>query len=93
MSCDQVNFLKAIEIGSIVKLSATVVFTMARLVRVRVEATDLGAKSQALEESGDEPLTNVFHFIFKVDKEVPDILPRKYQEGMLYLEGKRRTER
>ena len=41
------------------------VFTQAKLVRVRVEATDL------TEEEQLEHLTNEFHFIFKVDKDVP----------------------
>uniref|UniRef100_A0A3Q2Z3G6 Acyl-CoA thioesterase 9, tandem duplicate 1 n=1 Tax=Hippocampus comes TaxID=109280 RepID=A0A3Q2Z3G6_HIPCM len=33
--------------------------------------------------------TNVFHFTFASDRDVPNIVPQSYGESMLYLDGKR----
>uniref|UniRef100_A0A8C2Q3D0 Acyl-CoA thioesterase 9, tandem duplicate 1 n=1 Tax=Cyprinus carpio TaxID=7962 RepID=A0A8C2Q3D0_CYPCA len=33
--------------------------------------------------------TNVFHFTFRVEKDIPAIVPQTYGESMLYLDGKR----
>ncbi|XP_058042697.1 acyl-coenzyme A thioesterase 9, mitochondrial isoform X3 [Ahaetulla prasina] len=33
--------------------------------------------------------TNVFHFTFMIEKEIPDVVPKTYGESMLYLDGKR----
>lgn len=33
--------------------------------------------------------TNVFHFTFMSEKEVPLVFPRTYGESMLYLDGQR----
>ena len=99
---DEVIFKKPIELGSMVELVGRAVFSAEDEdeVRVVVEAHKL-----TMEDGTREP-TNLFHFVFhgrnlhdasdggttKASESVARhvVQPSTYEEGMLYLEGRRR---
>jgi len=80
---DDIIFRKPVEIGSLLYFSSQVVFTQGHYVMLRVSAEVVHP------ESGTHDLTNVFHFTLRADKPVPEVIPRSYQEAMLYLDGRR----
>jgi len=80
---DDIVFRKPVEIGSLLYFSSQVVYTQGHYVMLRVSAEVVHP------ESGAHDLTNVFHFTLKADKPVPEVIPRSYQEAMLYLDGRR----
>ena len=85
------------QVGKLVEYTGHVVYAPADgSLRVRVEAhlVRLSAPGAVREEA-----INEFHFIFRApareqgDGEgavLPEVLPETYEEGMLYLEGRRR---
>lgn len=80
---DDILFRKPVEIGSLLYFSSQVVYTQGQFVMVRVSAEVVQA------ETGSHDLTNVFHFTLKTAKVAPEVIPRSYQEAMLYLDGRR----
>lgn len=82
---DDIWFRKPVEIGSLLYLSSQVVYTDNPQLQVRVNASVV----DPLTNSWDT--TNVFHFTFTTDGNVPirQIVPKSYSEAMLYLDGKR----
>ncbi|KAJ3224426.1 Acyl-coenzyme A thioesterase 9, mitochondrial [Chytriomyces hyalinus] len=93
MSLDDISFRRPVEIGAILDLSGQVVFTRDRDMVVKVVANVVEPVSNRRE------LSNEFWFTFKsVPKRdncesLPrQIMPKSYNDCMLYLEGKRRFE-
>jgi len=76
-------FQKPVDVGSLLFLSSQVCFTQDNYIQVRVHS------EVASLESKEHMTTNVFHFTFMSEKEVPLVFPRTYGESMLYLDGKR----
>lgn len=76
---DDILFRKPVEIGSLLYFSSQVVYTQGRYVMVRVSAEVVHP------ESGSHDLTNVFHFTFRIEKEVPEVIPRSYQGTCVYV--------
>ncbi|KAG9311056.1 HotDog domain-containing protein [Chiua virens] len=96
-SLDSISFRKPVNIGSILRLKSQVLNTscMGELpvkIHIRVQANVIDMKT-GLEDS-----TNDFRFTFAViddeseRHETPKVVPRTYQEAMLWLEGKRTLE-
>ncbi|XP_041924482.1 acyl-CoA thioesterase 9, tandem duplicate 1 isoform X3 [Alosa sapidissima] len=83
VAVDDILFQKPVEIGSLLMLSSQVCYTQDRYIQLRVHTEVLDPLT------GQHNTTNVFHFTFRVDKEVPAVVPRSYGESMLYLDGKR----
>ncbi|XP_051971165.1 acyl-coenzyme A thioesterase 9, mitochondrial-like isoform X2 [Xyrauchen texanus] len=83
MAVDDILFRKPVEIGSLLLLSSQVCYTEGMHIQVRVHTEVLDPLTR------QHSTTNVFHFSFRVEKDVPAVVPRSYGESMLYLDGKR----
>ncbi|XDV47505.1 hypothetical protein PO909_017112 [Leuciscus waleckii] len=83
VAVDDILFQKPVEIGSLLMLSSQVCYTEGMHVQVRVHTEVLDPLTR------QHSTTNVFHFTFHVEKEVPSVVPQSYGESMLYLDGKR----
>uniref|UniRef100_A0A8C6RM58 HotDog ACOT-type domain-containing protein n=1 Tax=Nannospalax galili TaxID=1026970 RepID=A0A8C6RM58_NANGA len=83
VTVDDIMFQRPVEVGSLLFLSSQVCFTQNNYIQVRVHS------EVASLESHEHMTTNVFHFTFMSEKEVPLVFPRTYGESMLYLDGQR----
>ncbi|RXM91349.1 Acyl-coenzyme A thioesterase 9, mitochondrial [Acipenser ruthenus] len=104
VAVDDIMFQKPVEIGSLLFLSSQVIlqeaaasfssciysilvrqvcYTKTNHIQVRVHTEVFDS------QSGKHNTTNIFHFTFCSEKEVPQIVPKSYGESMLYLDGKR----
>lgn len=80
---DDIMFQKPVEVGSLLFLSSQVCFTQDKYIQVRVHS------EVASLQNKEHMTTNVFHFTFMSEKEVPLVFPKTYGESMLYLDGQR----
>uniref|UniRef100_A0A670I4W7 Acyl-CoA thioesterase 9 n=1 Tax=Podarcis muralis TaxID=64176 RepID=A0A670I4W7_PODMU len=83
VAVDDIMFQKPVEIGSLLLLSAQVCYTEKNNAQVRVHSEVYDPATRV------HHTTNVFHFTFMLENEIPSIVPRTYGESMLYLDGKR----
>ncbi|XP_037368506.1 acyl-coenzyme A thioesterase 9, mitochondrial isoform X1 [Talpa occidentalis] len=83
VAVDDIMFQKPVEVGSLLFLSSQVCFTQGNYIQVRVHS------EVASLQDKEHMTTNVFHFTFMSEKEVPLVFPRTYGESMLYLDGQR----
>ncbi|XP_056306505.1 acyl-coenzyme A thioesterase 9, mitochondrial-like isoform X2 [Danio aesculapii] len=83
VAVDDILFRKPVEIGSLLLLSSQVCYTEGMHIQVRVHSEVLDPLTR------QHSTTNVFHFTFRLEKEVPAVVPQSYGESMLYLDGKR----
>ncbi|XP_063812297.1 acyl-coenzyme A thioesterase 9, mitochondrial [Pseudophryne corroboree] len=83
VAVDDIMFQRPVEIGSLLFLSSQVCYTENNYMQIRVhsEVSD--------PITGEHHTTNIFHFTYMSDKEVPQIVPKTYGESMLYLDGRR----
>ncbi|XP_053562338.1 acyl-coenzyme A thioesterase 9, mitochondrial isoform X2 [Bombina bombina] len=83
VAVDDIMFQRPVEIGSLLFLSSQVCYTENNHIQVRVhsEVSD--------PDTREHHTTNIFHFTYMSEKEVPRIVPQTYGESMLYLDGKR----
>ena len=84
---DDVVFKKPVEVGKLVECVGRVVYVGGDgSLRVCVEAHKVSLAT------GERDFTNEFHFIFRAEgASLPEqVQPDTYEEGMLYLEGRRR---
>ncbi|XP_070800171.1 acyl-coenzyme A thioesterase 9, mitochondrial isoform X2 [Pituophis catenifer annectens] len=83
VAVDDIMFQKPVEIGSLLLLSSQVCYTEKNNIQVRVHSEVYDPDTRV------HHTTNVFHFTFMIEKEIPDVVPKTYGESMLYLDGKR----
>ncbi|XP_037136202.1 acyl-CoA thioesterase 9, tandem duplicate 1 isoform X2 [Syngnathus acus] len=83
LAVDDILFRKPVEIGSLLLLSSQVCYTEGKHIQVRVHSEVFDPLTR------QHNTTNVFHFTFASDRDVPNIVPQTYGESMLYLDGKR----
>ncbi|XP_013771221.1 acyl-coenzyme A thioesterase 9, mitochondrial [Pundamilia nyererei] len=83
VAVDDILFQKPVEIGSLLMLSSQVCYTQGTYVQVRVHSEVFDPLTR------QHNTTNIFHFTFTSDRDVPNIMPKTYGESMLYLDGKR----
>nr|KAF6359392.1 acyl-CoA thioesterase 9 [Myotis myotis] len=83
VAVDDIMFQKPVEVGSLLFLSSQVCFTQGNYIQVRVHS------EVASLHNKEHTTTNVFHFTFMSENEVPLVFPRTYGESMLYLDGQR----
>jgi acyl-coenzyme A thioesterase 9 len=89
LAVDHFDFIKPVEIGSLVKFSGQVVYTGKTSYIIEVVTEVINPRL------GEAEITNVSHFTFVAMKdnevmEVPQIFPVTYAEGLKYLDGRRR---
>nr|XP_006628062.2 PREDICTED: LOW QUALITY PROTEIN: acyl-coenzyme A thioesterase 9, mitochondrial [Lepisosteus oculatus] len=83
VAVDDILFQKPVELGSLLLLSSQVCYTEEKYIQVRVHTEVFDALTR------QHNTTNVFHFTFCSQEEVPKAFPKTYGESMLYLDGKR----
>ncbi|KAM7181739.1 acyl-coenzyme A thioesterase 9, mitochondrial isoform 2-T2 [Macrochelys suwanniensis] len=83
VAVDDIMFQRPVEIGSLLLLSAQVCYTEKNYIQIRVHSEVYDSDTR------EHKTTNVFHFTFMSEREVPQIVPKTYGESMLYLDGKR----
>ncbi|XP_066555260.1 acyl-coenzyme A thioesterase 9, mitochondrial isoform X2 [Amia ocellicauda] len=83
VAVDDILFQKPVEVGSLLLLSSQVCYTEETYIQVRVHTEVFDAMTR------QHNTTNVFHFTFCSQEEVPQVVPKSYGESMLYLDGKR----
>ncbi|XP_060626088.2 acyl-coenzyme A thioesterase 9, mitochondrial isoform X1 [Anolis sagrei] len=86
VAVDDIMFQKPVEVGSLLLLSSQVCYTENNYTQVRVHSEVYDPDSRV------HHTTNVFHFTFMLEMDIPDIVPKTYGESMLYLDGKRHFE-
>uniref|UniRef100_A0A8C7NCD5 Acyl-CoA thioesterase 9 n=1 Tax=Oncorhynchus kisutch TaxID=8019 RepID=A0A8C7NCD5_ONCKI len=72
VAVDDILFRKPVEIGSLLLLSSQVCYTEGKYIQVRVHTEVLDPLTR------QHNTTNVFHFTFVTDKDVPNIVPQSY---------------
>ncbi|XP_024148472.1 acyl-coenzyme A thioesterase 9, mitochondrial isoform X2 [Oryzias melastigma] len=83
VAVDDILFQKPVEIGSLLLLSSQVCYTQDQYIQVRVHSEVFDPLTR------QHSTTNIFHYTFASDADVPNIVPKTYGESMLYLDGKR----
>ncbi|KFP78113.1 hypothetical protein N311_12066, partial [Apaloderma vittatum] len=83
VSVDDIMFQRPVEVGSLLLLSGQVCYTEKNYIQVRVHSEVYDADTR------EQDTTNIFHFTFMSENEVPRVVPKTYGESMLYLDGKR----
>ena len=92
---DEIQFVKAISVGSIIEFITTVVYSQNNYIVIQVHA------SKVDHITGNRSKTNILSYIFNgnipsndlnandTNVIVPSVMPREYDEFIHYLEGKR----
>ncbi|XP_048348723.1 acyl-coenzyme A thioesterase 9, mitochondrial isoform X1 [Sphaerodactylus townsendi] len=83
MAVDDIMFQRPVEIGSLLFFSSQVCYTEENFIQVRVHSEVYNSDTR------EHHTTNVFHFTFMSENQIPQIVPKTYGESMLYLDGKR----
>lgn len=90
ISMDHMYFYKPVEIGSIISLTGTVIYTVEKTLMVEVVTEVVHPKS------GETQVTNSCYFTFTTlndsgkSQRVPQIFPHSYEDGLKYLDGAKR---
>ena len=90
LSMDHMYFIKPVEIGSILSIKGTVIFTKENRLMVEI------INEVITPHSGEKKTTNVCYFTFEIlgnsnlTKKIPIILPHTYEDGLKYLDGLKR---
>lgn len=101
VSLDPSTFQNPVPVGSILYLTATVVYTDPPLIGAQGETVDEDSKYTRVQvrvdskvrdvEHGRSKPTGQFNYTFNVEKNVR-VMPQTYQEYMMYLDARRRAE-
>ncbi|KAF2101122.1 Thioesterase/thiol ester dehydrase-isomerase [Rhizodiscina lignyota] len=102
LSLDPSTFENPVPVGSVLYLTATVVYTDPPLVSVSGDASTppkpytrvqvrVDSKVRNVEHGETKP-TGTFNYTFTVDKELK-VMPRTYGEFMMYIDARRRAKR
>ncbi|KAF2794659.1 Thioesterase/thiol ester dehydrase-isomerase [Melanomma pulvis-pyrius CBS 109.77] len=101
VSLDPSTFQNPVPVGSILYLTATVVYTDPPLIGAPGEQFDAESKYTRVQirvdskvrdvEHGRSKPTGQFNYTFNVEKNIR-VMPRTYQEFMMYLDARRRAE-
>ncbi|XP_077199150.1 acyl-coenzyme A thioesterase 9, mitochondrial isoform X2 [Paroedura picta] len=83
IAVDDIMFQRPVEIGSLLFFSSQVCYTEENFIQVRVHSEVYNSDTR------QHHTTNVFHFTFMSENQIPQIVPKTYGESMLYLDGKR----
>ncbi|XP_015264356.1 PREDICTED: acyl-coenzyme A thioesterase 9, mitochondrial [Gekko japonicus] len=83
IAVDDIMFQRPVEIGSLLLFSSQVCYTEENFIQVRVHSEVYNPDTR------QHHTTNVFHFTFMSENQIPQIIPKTYGESMLYLDGKR----
>lgn len=101
VSLDPSTFQNPVPVGSVLYLTATVVYTDPPLIAAPGETPDTNSKYTRVQvrvdskvrnvEHGETKPTGQFNYTFNVDRDIR-VMPRTYQEFMMYIDARRRVE-
>jgi acyl-coenzyme A thioesterase 9 len=104
VSLDPSTFENPVPVGSVLYLTATVVYTDPPLVRGQEDQSESSAPNDGLTriqvrvdskvrnvEHGETKPTGQFNYTFTVDKDIK-VMPKTYSEYMMYLDAGRRVQ-
>lgn len=101
VSLDPSTFQNPVPVGSVLYLTATVVYTDPPLIEAPGETATDNSKYTRVQvrvdskvrnvEHGETKPTGQFNYTFNVDKDIR-VMPRTYQEFMMYIDARRRVE-
>ena len=85
---DDIHFLKPVSIGAVMEFSAWVTYSSGNHLVIVVVVEELDIKNNTRSK------TNQLTYIFEADstealEKLPEVLPKQYEEMVLYLSGKR----
>jgi acyl-coenzyme A thioesterase 9 len=83
---DDISFIRPVNIGTIIEMTARVTYTKDNFMIVLVNVEEIDPQSSA------RTYTNKLTFVFECDQSeaaVPEVLPRDYEECVLFLNGRR----
>lgn len=84
---DDIHFLKPVSIGAVMEFSGWVTYSTDTHLVIVVHVEELDVKN------GTRSKTNQLTYVFEADgkqgKPLPEVLPKEYEEMVLYLSGKR----
>eukprot|EP00096_Caligus_rogercresseyi_P015245 TRINITY_DN7698_c0_g1_i1.p1 TRINITY_DN7698_c0_g1~~TRINITY_DN7698_c0_g1_i1.p1 ORF type:complete len:424 (+),score=74.29 TRINITY_DN7698_c0_g1_i1:82-1353(+) len=80
---DDIVFRKPVEIGAILFMNSQVCYTQDNFIQIRVSAEIYDPETRKNSHS------NIFQFTFKTENEVPTVMPKKYEEAIMYLTARR----
>jgi len=89
LAVDDIMFQRPVEIGSLLFLTASVIYVEGNRIQTRVNAQVVDIHTTKRET------TNIFYFIFKTQdstKPLTNVVPKTYAEAMMYLDGKRHLD-
>jgi acyl-coenzyme A thioesterase 9 len=92
VALDDVTFRRPVSIGSLLSLKSRVVYSKGSPTR----SFQVKVKADVIDPiAGTQDTTNYFQFTFAVPvhTELPRVMPRSYDETMLYIEGQRLRDR
>lgn len=81
-----ISFQRSVEVSSIIKMTAHVIYTELNYMQIVVTAQVTDATS------GEHNTTNVFYYTYSKPERVPTVVPKTYHEAMWYLDGRRRFQ-
>ena len=83
---DDINFLKPVSIGAIMDFVGKVIYSNGRYIVIQVDVWELSPDGH-----GRQGKTNQLTYIFQGNdgEELPQVLPQKYEEMVLFVNGKR----
>jgi len=85
LALDKVNFIKPVEIGSILTFDSRIIYQEGKSFCVEVVSKTLNSKE------GTEQTTNTYYFTLTCPEvTLKQIIPNTYEEAITYLEGRRR---
>ncbi|XP_065354156.1 acyl-coenzyme A thioesterase 9, mitochondrial-like [Calliphora vicina] len=82
--CCDISFEKPVQMGSIIKMIAYVVYTEDRFMQIMTVAELLDASGEGAHT------TNTFYYTFSCGHKVTVVLPKSYHETMWYIHGRRK---
>jgi acyl-coenzyme A thioesterase 9 len=79
-----INFIKPVEVGSLISMNAHVLYTELNYMEIVVIADIFDPID------GSQSTTNQFYFTYSVDNTLPQVIPNTYFEAMKYIDGRRK---
>lgn len=78
-----INFHKPVEVNSLIRMHAHVVYTTMQFLQITVYAESYQART------GGHNTTNEFHFTYELPELATEVFPQMYHDAMMYLDGRR----
>lgn len=79
-----INFIKPVDVSSLVSMSAHVLYTELNYMEIVVIAEIFDPVSGSMSTS------NSFYYTFSVPDALPQVIPKTYHEAMYYIDGRRK---